>query len=186
METKTCVKCEEVKSIDNFTKDPSRKDGLHPYCRKCRAVERRNSRNANPEKLREQSRQSYRKHKEKRAVTRQLFLSTENGQRKTKSWKMQGRYGITLDDYNDMRNEQRYCCAICGGHETEVPKGNSKSNERALHVDHCHTTGIIRGLLCTNCNTMLGKVKDDIAVLQKAIDYLTKSATVAQEMRGML
>ena len=42
-----------------------------------------------------------------------------------------------------------------------------------IEVDHCHSTGRIRGLLCINCNTGLGKFKDDIATLQRAIDYLS-------------
>lgn len=62
------------------------------------------------------------------------------------------RYGITLDDYNKMRKDQNYSCAICGRHEDKV-KG--KVGVRPLHIDHCHTTGKVRGLLCGRCNTSL-------------------------------
>lgn len=85
------------------------------------------------------------------------------------------KYGITLDEYNLMRENQKCCCAVCGRHESVVEKGTAKSSVTSLHVDHCHKTNKIRGLLCTNCNTMLGKAKDDIDVLEAAIKYLRSS-----------
>lgn len=82
------------------------------------------------------------------------------------------KYGINLEQYNDLRKQQNYCCAVCKRHETEVEQGRAKTTDTALHVDHCHTSGKVRGLLCTNCNTMLGKSKDNVEVLQSAINYL--------------
>ena len=61
--------------------------------------------------------------------------------------------------------EQDRCCAICADPETD---------KRQLSLDHCHTTGHIRGLLCGRCNTMLGFAKDNMYILQEAIKYLTK------------
>ena len=55
-------------------------------------------------------------------------------------------------------------CAICGVTEEQ--------NGKRLAVDHCHTTGVIRGLLCSACNTSLGKFKDSVELLQRAIQYL--------------
>lgn len=55
-------------------------------------------------------------------------------------------------------------CAICKKHKSNFT--------RALAVDHCHTTGKIRGLLCTNCNRALGNIKDSIDNLKNAIEYL--------------
>ena len=74
------------------------------------------------------------------------------------------KYGISLNDYEQMLEEQNGCCAICKAHYTKFSK--------LLAVDHCHKTGKIRGLLCINCNTALGKFKDNPFVLQTAIDYL--------------
>lgn len=82
------------------------------------------------------------------------------------------KYGITIDEYNNLRHNQNYTCAICGKHETEVAQGRAKKTEHALHVDHCHTSGKVRGLLCTNCNTVLGKCYDDTKILRSAITYL--------------
>lgn len=76
------------------------------------------------------------------------------------------KYGITLEDYNIMLFEQDGCCTICNTHHTEFTKG--------LAVDHCHTTGKVRGLLCVQCNLALGNFKDDITLMKKAIKYLKK------------
>ena len=74
-------------------------------------------------------------------------------------------YGITLEQYDQMLTEQGGGCAICG---TTEPKGK---NGR-FHVDHCHTEGHIRGLLCHACNLGLGHFKDNVKTLAKAIEYL--------------
>lgn len=77
------------------------------------------------------------------------------------------RFGMTLEDYDKMLFEQGGKCAICNIHHTETP--------RKLNVDHCHTTGKIRGLLCFNCNTSLGKLQDSIQILEQAIKYLQQA-----------
>ena len=85
------------------------------------------------------------------------------------------KYGIDLDVYNLMREAQNYCCAICKRHEADVEQGHAKTPATALHVDHCHSTNQVRGLLCTNCNTMIGKSKDDPVVLKSAAQYIEES-----------
>lgn len=86
------------------------------------------------------------------------------------------RYGINLEQYNELRKKQDYKCGVCNKHETEVEQGRSSTTEYALQVDHCHSFGHIRGLLCTNCNTLLGKSKDSVDILQRAIDYLERNS----------
>lgn len=76
------------------------------------------------------------------------------------------RYGITVDYYNSMLAKQGGGCALCGC------KDSGCSKKDRLHVDHCHTTGKVRGLLCTNCNQGLGKFKDNPDRLRKAAEYL--------------
>jgi hypothetical protein len=74
---------------------------------------------------------------------------------------------ITYEQYEEMLDEQNGSCAICGKKENQFNKG--------MCVDHCHETGQIRGLLCTECNLGIGYLKDDKELLMKAVDYLTKS-----------
>lgn len=82
------------------------------------------------------------------------------------------RYGITFDDYNQLREKQNYCCAICGKNEEDIPQGRAKRTQTALAVDHSHETGKVRGLLCIGCNTILGKCYEDVSILKRAVKYL--------------
>lgn len=73
------------------------------------------------------------------------------------------KYGISIDDYDALYVRQEGCCAICRG----VPA------QGRLHIDHDHTTGQVRGLLCRSCNMGLGHFGgEDAAVLQRAAMYL--------------
>jgi hypothetical protein len=82
------------------------------------------------------------------------------------------KYGLDLDGYNALRKKQKYCCAVCKKHEEDVSQGRAKTPATALHVDHDHRTGKVRGLLCTNCNIILGKCYDDETILKRAMQYL--------------
>ena len=86
-------------------------------------------------------------------------------------------FGITSEDYNRMLIEQNGKCKICG---STTP--NSKQFS-VFSVDHDHSTGKIRGLLCTSCNRMLGFAHDNIQTLEKAIRYL-QTMQVIEEATG--
>ena len=79
-------------------------------------------------------------------------------------WNFAKHFGITIDDYKVMFENQEGRCAICKVHQTDLP--------RALDVDHCHKTGKIRGLLCGGCNRGLGGFRDNDDILLMAIEYL--------------
>lgn len=81
------------------------------------------------------------------------------------------RYGLTPDEYAALHKAQGGVCAICGQPETRIHKGVKVD----LCVDHDHDTGEVRGLLCGMCNYGVGHFRDDVALLQKAIDYLNRS-----------
>jgi hypothetical protein len=85
-------------------------------------------------------------------------------------WQLMYRYGITREQFTEMLVAQEGVCAICRQPETQVDKRSGVP--RQLAVDHCHTTGRVRGLLCTHCNHAIGKFKDSVELLQRAIDYL--------------
>lgn len=72
------------------------------------------------------------------------------------------KYGITPDDYDRMLAEQNGGCAIC----------RRAPGKRPLHVDHCHATGQVRGLLCHQCNWYLGTIEADVNVLPRLLTYL--------------
>ena len=77
-------------------------------------------------------------------------------------------YGITLDDYHRLLDDQNGCCAICG---TDTPGGRYST----FNVDHCHSTGKVRGLLCFACNSALGKFQDNPVLLETAKQYILSS-----------
>ena len=81
------------------------------------------------------------------------------------------KFGVDQEMYDEMAAEQDNCCAICGVHATE-DKANRWDGTGSLNVDHCHETGLVRGLLCSQCNQGLGRFKDNIESLKKAIWYL--------------
>ena len=74
------------------------------------------------------------------------------------------KYGVTIELYNQMLSQQNNSCKICLRHES-----NFKNN---LSVDHCHSTGKVRGLLCPYCNGMLARWQDDKDKFERAAAYL--------------
>ena len=91
---------------------------------------------------------------------------TEEGKLSSANTKLKRRFGITMDDYQAMLDSQGGQCLICG--TTESYLGHR------LAVDHCHTTGKIRGLLCKGCNVGLGNFNDRPELLRNAAAYLER------------
>ena len=81
-----------------------------------------------------------------------------------RNWTLQTKYGITQEDYLSMVEAQDNKCAICETIETD--------RYGVFHVDHNHTTGEVRALLCSSCNQALGLLKEDVKAIRKAADYI--------------
>ena len=139
---KQCRSCGVEKPYKAFSKDKNRKDGFGFYCKECV--------NAKARAAYEQKRQDPEWYRLQQEKERDRHL------RRT--------FGITSEEYDQMLHSQGGKCAIC--HTTECKSGV------AFAVDHCHATGQIRGLLCRDCNTSLGKFNDDIRILRQAVRYL--------------
>ena len=75
--------------------------------------------------------------------------------------------GVGKKDREELALSQNNKCKICEKEE---------SANRRLAIDHCHKTGIIRGMLCTNCNLGIGNLQDNISLLYKAIEYLKETS----------
>ena len=105
---------------------------------------------------------------EHREECRQLIRAwyQSNKQRVLDSARLQ-RTGCTPGQYLALFQQQGGRCAICG-----------KSSTRQLHADHCHTTKVVRGLLCGSCNTALGLFGDSPEVLRAAVRYLNRNSLV--------
>ena len=82
---------------------------------------------------------------------------------KQNSWKYQGIKDMTIERYNKILEEQNNCCKICGKNQLEFKK--------KLHIDHCHSTGEVRGIVCYRCNIGLGFIDNKIW-FDKVLKYL--------------
>lgn len=92
-------------------------------------------------------------------------------QAKGRKYHLKKRYNITQQEYETKLAGQDYKCAICGKDASDNKRGGKLD---PLHIDHCHESNKLRDLLCHQCNSGLGQFKDNIEILQKAIDYLRK------------
>lgn len=89
----------------------------------------------------------------------------------TRRYDVWRRYNISYSQYLDLLEKQDHKCAVCGKQESGLKKHSNK--KRDLAVDHDHNTGMVRGLLCSRCNTGLGLFNDSTETLKQAIRYLT-------------
>ena len=89
-------------------------------------------------------------------------------------------YSTSYADVLMMREHQDYKCAICRGEGFNM-NSHIKSS---LNVDHCHDSGVVRGLLCHNCNRALGLLQDDVGILKTAIKYIESATTIETQLNS--
>ena len=97
------------------------------------------------------------------AIRRRAWLATERGRLFIRAQCLR-KYGLTEDEYQEILKGQGGGCAICGA--------SSSKYGRRLAVDHDHSTGVIRGILCKTCNSILGAWDDDAERFSAAAKYL--------------
>lgn len=91
---------------------------------------------------------------------------TEWERHRRRSW-LKRKYGITIEQYDEMLAAQGGVCPICGTPPAD-PRGYR------MHIDHCHDTGRVRGILCGPCNQGIGNLGDDPDRLLAAVEYLRR------------
>ncbi|MEV0442738.1 endonuclease VII domain-containing protein [Streptomyces spectabilis] len=171
---KKCSTCQQVLPASAFAANRARPDGLQANCRECAAEYYKRRQAAQGKKVREKVEvpeghklcrtcNEIKPHSEwHRNATASDGLST-----RCKACRaVQGReghlkrqYGLTEAQRDEMIAAQKGLCVIC----LKAPPA---------HVDHCHETGKVRGVLCFNCNSAIGKLGDDPDALRRAISYL--------------
>jgi hypothetical protein len=171
MQTKICLVCNVEKPFSSFHKAKKEKDGLQYSCIECskryhakRYIEQKEKINAQIKKYRMEN-------KEKLAQSQNIWKS-KNPEKVKKYQRATNlkKFGISLQDYEKKFEEQKGLCAICKKPETFIHSRTKKIAK--LAVDHCHSTGKTRGLLCKNCNIALGLFKDDQFSILSALNYL--------------
>lgn len=162
--SKVCRTCKQSKKIDCFNRDASREYGRSNQCRVCYSeyhksnksvINARRELNRNKESV--ERKREYHKH----------YLM--NNRDKVKNKHLKSKYGISLDQFMEMVNSQNGKCKIC---KDILAMG------RFTHIDHCHRTGKVRGVLCHKCNTKLGWYEKNSTEVDK---YLREYSTVVQE-----
>lgn len=151
IQSKACRKCGQQKPLSDFygkarqSKFPASSAGFSSDCKECVKARVRAERKA----------------------------LGEVHKNKMRNWDYKRKFGITLEQYNQMFAEQRGCCSICGLHQSQFKK--------TFAVDHDHATGVVRSLLCVNCNLGVGCFRDNPALLKAAIRYLERHSTTNTE-----
>jgi hypothetical protein len=172
---KKCKHCGEVKPISEFAKHHTgvfSESGYRDNCKICMHLLR--DRVGESERHREYRLRTF----EQRRERKRQYLSVPENREKSKVYarefykknphrqriRILAQYGLTEEGFDELLKSQNGVCAICGKSRSEI-----KSN---LVVDHDHKTGKVRGLLCVQCNTSLGNLKDNTDLLKKAAEYL--------------
>lgn len=108
--------------------------------------------------------------KECRTLLWQKYKNTTDIQERQRIDHLLRTYGLTIEEYQDMYHQQQGQCAICKQHEEMQPQHYGKT--LPLAVDHCHTTGAVRGLLCGACNRALGLLNEDPGRIEAMLRYV--------------
>ena len=128
------------------------------------------------------SRKYHAAHRERLSTGRQAAYWVSDQARENARERHMKRIGITTDDFNALHAAQGGTCAICRNPETA---GDRRTGIiRRLTVDHDHTTGFVRGLLCRKCNTAIGIFQDNITLIEAAIDYLSAEKPTGLQYRS--
>ena len=165
-ELRLCKGCNTTQNIGNFYL----KKG---HCKNCKTAYRKTWNKNNPNYHKEY----YRKNANISSIRNREWLkkAISNNPDYEKERNRKKNYGISVDGYIDLIKEQAGLCAIC-----KLPETRTRGRKiTSLSVDHNHTTGQVRGLLCNACNAALGYLKEDVKVLRAMIKYINKWSTKA-------
>ena len=163
---KKCIKCGVEKELSEYYKSEYNKSGFVNTCKKC-LLDHRNS-DKRKKEIAKCNKKYYAKPEVKERRKKYTYEYSQREQskinRREMEWRRAGVKDMTCGRYDMMIKEQNGFCKICG-----------EKQKRRLDVDHCHTNGKVRGLLCNKCNQAIGLLGDNIDMLQKAIKYLEKN-----------
>lgn len=166
METKICTKCgkEYPATAVFFYRKVKGKETLGCWCKSCDSKSCQKYREANKEAIYHKRKRYREENKEK--IKKHLDLTKD----KRRVNKIIKQYCVTEDFIQELMNKQLGCCAIC---EESLVHPLSPAS---YHIDHNHTTGDVRGLLCVKCNALLGFALENKDILSSAINYLIRNS----------
>ena len=189
---KTCSKCKQEKELSEFYIDKSSGKPYH-YCKQCVLQEKKDYYLKHKEHILAIDKKNYKEKSEQKKLYRINWYkkpeNAEKAKRASKNWYFKNKsrarennrkwlhkhkeernrydyekkYGITYEEREQILVNQNRKCKICK---------KLLINSKDCHTDHNHKTGKIRGMLCGNCNLLLGNAFENIEILKEAIKYL--------------
>lgn len=167
---RVCTKCGAGKSLALFSKSKMASDGLHTWCKVCKAASARIWHSKNTEYKRGVDKSKYKVNGDhiRAQATRWYEQNRDRGKQSRREYKLR-KYGLTSADYLAMLTAQGGVCVICK---------KEADRHKDMHVDHDHVTGHVRGLLCHHCNVGIGHFFDSPELLVAASRYLTKNTFI--------
>lgn len=158
MTTLKCSTCQVHKDVSEFHKNKSIPRGYGYTCKLCKYEYEHQRRLTDPDYVARTA----------TTASRWRRANKKGRYRRSRNSMLRHRYGIGIDEYEAMLERQSGECAICG-------RADSGIEGKTLHVDHCHETGKVRGILCHPCNNGLGRFDDNKELLLKAVKYLEEN-----------
>jgi len=160
-----CSRCKQSKPMEMFaaTSQPKcrRRGGRRYACKECES-----------QAAKQPHRRALANASTKKFLDNLKATNPDEYARRIRESNLRKNYSLGHEDYERMLADQHEKCAICGTSET-----NGRWNR--FHIDHNHATGSVRGLLCHGCNVSIGHFKDDVTLLQNAINYISKHEATA-------
>jgi hypothetical protein len=164
---KRCKKCGIVKPFEEFYREKGCRDGYRPECKVCNLAARKAWYAANRE--REIARvKAWQQANPDRVNASQRARHLANPNR-AREGHLRRKFGLSLEDYDQLLATQGGVCGIC----LEPPRPGE-----SFHVDHHDERDGVRGILCVRCNNALGQLREDIAIAERAVDYLASNGFV--------
>jgi hypothetical protein len=145
--------CKQERPLGDFPRSKNRKDGHGTRCKTCQ---------------REYSKQWYKRNRAKRNEQTKTYYQQNERQFRENAYR--SKYGIGVEDYERMVEEQKGVCALCS--KPEAAKDGRSGRVRRLAVDHCHETEKVRGLLCYRCNHLIGCLGDNLEAAERLVRYM--------------
>jgi hypothetical protein len=158
--TKVCRRCEQSLSLDCFYNSPRNRYGKKTICKQCSHKENREYLKNTPGKMLQYARKWKKENRDQYNGIQRAWRSENQLKVKRSNLRV---YGLSLEDFDRMVSEQEGKCAIC----KKIPK-------KILCVDHCHDSGIVRSLLCNQCNAALGFLHEDPTIIESLLSYVKR------------
>jgi hypothetical protein len=161
---KQCKKCGASKPLDDLYRAAGTRDGHRGDCKACSSEDKRRRYLANTQAAIDRVRRWQQANPERVNATQRARRAKPEAKLRERAGHLMRKYGMTIEQYDAMLEAQGGGCFICGRPPRE---------DISLHVDHDHSTGKVRGILCFCCNNALADFQEDPELLKKAATYVS-------------